>query len=68
MTPPLSPDPAVMLVTVPPELSVLHPKPVPVVQMIAWFEAEHDGIAKPLGVVAVVAPSTVFAESVGSCV
>ena len=40
---------------------VLHPNPVPLVQIKAFVAPEQDGIAKPDGVVAVSAPRTVLA-------
>lgn len=48
-----------VVVTVPaPALIVLHPNPVPVVQISALVAPEHEGSARPLGTVAVRAPST----------
>jgi hypothetical protein len=44
----------------------LHPNPVPLVQVSALLAPEHDGSASPDGVVAVNAPSTVFAVCVAS--
>ena len=46
---------------------VAHPKPVPLVQISPSPEAEQDGTARPLGVVAVSAPRTVLAVCVASC-
>jgi hypothetical protein len=47
----------------PPEI-VLHPNPVPLVQMRAFEAPEQEGSEIPLGVVAVNAPRTVFAACV----
>lgn len=44
---------------------VLHPKPVPEVHVSALEAPEQDGTARPDGVVAVSAPSTVLAERLG---
>ena len=44
---------------------VLHPNPVPLVQVSAEDAAEHDGIDRPLGVTAVSDPRTWFADSAG---
>ncbi len=55
------------VVTVPPPAIVLQPKPVPVVHVNAEVAALHEGTAKPLGVVVVSAPRTVFAVCVASC-
>lgn len=41
---------------------VLHPNPVPLVQVNALAAPLHDGTARPLGVVAVTAPNTVLAD------
>lgn len=46
-----------------PPVMVLHPKPVPEVQISAFVAPLQDGMVKPDGVVAVRAPSTWFAES-----
>ena len=47
---------------------VLHPNPVPLVQVRAFVAPEHDGKAKPEGVVAVKAPRTVLADRLGRSV
>jgi hypothetical protein len=44
-------------------LTVLQPKPVPVVQMRAFDAPEHPGMVYPAGVPALTASSTWFAES-----
>jgi hypothetical protein len=44
-----------------PPLIVLQPKPLPLVQVSALVAPEQEGTGRPLGVVAVVAPSTVLA-------
>lgn len=54
--------------TVPPPLMVLHPNPVLVVQVSAFVAPEQLGTARPDGVVAVRAPSTVFALRLGKSV
>ena len=58
------------LVTVPdPDvLIVLHPNPVPGVQIRAFVEPSQDGSAKPDGVVAVRAPRTVLAVCTANAV
>jgi hypothetical protein len=43
------------------EIAVLHPNPVPLVQINALADVEHDGTARPDGLTAVSAPMTVFA-------
>jgi hypothetical protein len=50
--------------TLPPLEIVLQPKPVPEVQIKAFVAPEHDGTARPEGVVAVNAPRTVLAVCV----
>jgi hypothetical protein len=49
-----------------PPVIVLHPNPVPEVQLRAFVAPPHEGIANPDGVVAVKAPSTVFADRLGN--
>ena len=52
-------------VPVPPPDIVLHPKPTPDAQVRAFVDPEQDGTLRPLGVVAVKAPSSWFAERAG---
>jgi hypothetical protein len=66
IVPPDSPTPAVIEMTEPPPpppVMMLHPKPPPDVQVSALCVVEHDGMFSALGVVAVSAPSTWFADS-----